>query len=148
MARNDKVLFYLDEGQRFRLSCNNLQWILERGRPEKRRPGKDSGYRGIASVCSTKAILRCRIREKGAIPSPAAAVLLDALPDTFFECRELVRALGIDGFREWLRSRAAGLMPLWTIVRRGCSTEFPAPGHANIGSMICMQLHWPEVRIP
>jgi len=112
MARKRHVLFVLDENERFLLSCDNRQWILECGRPEKRRPGKDSGYRGIASVCSTKAILRCRIREKGAIPSPTAAVLLDALPDTFFECRELVRALGIDGFREWLRSRAAGLMSL------------------------------------
>ncbi len=112
MARNDEVLFHLDEDRRFRLSCDDLQWILERGNPEKRRPGRDSGYRGIASVCSTKATLRCRIREKGAIPSAAAVVLLDALPDTFIECRDLVRALGIDGFREWLRSQAAGLMPL------------------------------------
>ncbi len=108
MARKRHVLFALDEDERFLLSCDDRQWILERGRPEKRRPGKDSGYRGIASVCSTKAILHCRIREKGAIPSPAAAVLLDALPDTFFECRELVRALGIDGFRELLGAAPPG----------------------------------------
>ena len=57
MARKRHVLFVLDENERFLLCCDDRQWIFESGNPEKRQPGKDTGYRALTYVPATKAML-------------------------------------------------------------------------------------------
>ena len=110
MPRKTHVLFTLDKKKRFRLSCDDLQWILERGNPKHSRPGKDSGYRGFSFIAGPKVTLRRCIREAHIVLTPETEALVDALPDSFFEFRDMVRASGIAEFRRWLHERA-GLPP-------------------------------------
>ena len=106
MAGKKQVLFYINETRRDRISCDDLQWILERGNPASARPGRDSDYRGISFVCTRKEILYRVIDEMCAVPSTEACALLAALPDEFTECRALLDRLGIGEFRAWLQRQA------------------------------------------
>jgi hypothetical protein len=110
MARKDHPLFYLNNNRRFRLSCDDLQWIVERGNPKSRRPGKDSGYRGISFVCTWKWILRRALREKKVPISPAGRLLIHCLPDHFDKFRDTARAIGIVESRRGLYVRARRFM--------------------------------------
>jgi hypothetical protein len=62
---------------RWALSADNLQWVLEQYRPPK--------WRGVAFIASNKAVLMRVLGEKGVDITPAAKVALDHLPDTFRE---------------------------------------------------------------
>jgi hypothetical protein len=62
---------------RWALSADNLQWILEQYRPPR--------WRGVAYIASNRAVLIRVLREKGVDISPAAKDALDHLPNTFRE---------------------------------------------------------------
>ena len=62
---------------RWALSADNLQWIVEHYRPPK--------WRAVAFIASNKAVLMRVLREKGVDITPNAKDALDHLPDTFRE---------------------------------------------------------------
>src|SRR5690606_35956648 len=105
MAGTKQVLFYLDEQKKERLSCDDLQWIVERGNSRSACPGKDSGYRGISFVCTRKEILWEVMGDKCVDLTVATCELLVALPDDFLTFRALLDRLGIEGFKAWLKAR-------------------------------------------
>lgn len=109
MARRDHVLFYLDEDKQFRLSCDDLQWIIERGNPRSRRPGRDSGYRGFRFICADKRYLLRDLREQRVRVCPAGRLLVEALPNSFPEFHQWQRVLGMRRIPNWLRSRAIAI---------------------------------------
>ena len=77
----DRVFLRLSEG--WALSYDRNQWIVMRAKSDKSKPGQ--GWRAIAFVASTKAVLMRVLREKGAEITPDARAALDSLPDTFME---------------------------------------------------------------
>lgn len=103
MPGKKHMLFYLNDERRDRISCDDLQWMHERGNPASARHGKDSGYRGLSFVCTRKEILY-RVLQEDCVPlSVEACALLAALPDEFTDCRALLDRLGVDGLQAWLR---------------------------------------------
>ena len=60
---------------RWALSADNLQWIVEHYRPPR--------WHGVAYIASDKAVLMRVLREKGVDITPAAKDALDHLPETF-----------------------------------------------------------------
>ena len=85
----DTPLFTLDADARWRLAYDSQQWIVQRkvGSP---RPGKgaavrDTGWKGVSFVGSTKRILRRVLRESGVVLTPEALARLDALPERFLD---------------------------------------------------------------
>ncbi len=60
---------------RWALSADNLQWIVEHYRPPK--------WHRVAFIASNKAVLMRVLREKGIAINPAAKDALGHLPNTF-----------------------------------------------------------------
>ncbi len=67
----------------FRLSFDDLQWIIQRYDGSK--------WRGIAFVCGKKVILVRNLDEEGITLTEIANVALKSLPDTFKEWRNTLR---------------------------------------------------------
>jgi len=85
----DKPLFNLDAEARWRLAYDNQQWVVQR-RVGSPRPGKgaavrDTGWKGISFIGSTKRVLRRVIHEAGISLTPEAQARLDALPEQFLD---------------------------------------------------------------
>ena len=83
----DKSLFNLDAEGRWRLSYDRQQWILQR-RAGSPRAGKgsavrDTGWKAVSFVGSSKRILRRVLGEAGVALTPEAQARLDALPEQF-----------------------------------------------------------------
>ncbi len=77
----DRVFLRLSEG--WALGYDQNQWIVMRPKSDKSKPGQ--GWRAIAFVASTRAVLMRVLREKGAEIAPDARVAVDSLPETFLE---------------------------------------------------------------
>ena len=65
------------------LGYDRNQWIVMQAKSDKSKPGQ--GWRVIAFVGSTRAVLVRVLREKGAEVAPEARVAVDSLPNTFLE---------------------------------------------------------------
>ncbi len=85
----DKPLFNLDAEGRWRLAHDRQQWVIQH-RTKKARVShteggsiRDSGWRGVSFVGSTKATLRRVLGEKGVVLTPEAQARLDVLPEQF-----------------------------------------------------------------
>ncbi len=79
----DKPLFDLDAEARWRLAYDRQQWVLQRGQ-RAARPGnshgiRESGWRGVSFIGSTKATLARVLGEKGVVLTAEAQARLDAL---------------------------------------------------------------------
>lgn len=109
MTGSTGMLFHLNTAETARVSCDDLQWILEKGRPERANPGKDTGYRGISFVATCKDFLVRCIAEKGCDVDGTGLLYLVALPDEFGAVRSAIRLSGHDAFREELSCRVATL---------------------------------------
>ncbi len=77
----DRVFLRLGEG--WALGYDQNQWIVMRSKSDRSKPGQ--GWRAIAFVGSTRAVLMRDLREKGAEIAPDARVAVDSLPETFLE---------------------------------------------------------------
>ncbi len=77
----DRVFLHLSEG--WALGYDRNQWIVMRAKSDKSNPRQ--GWRAIAFVGSTRAVLMRVLREKGAEIAPDARVAVDSLPETFLE---------------------------------------------------------------
>ncbi len=77
----DRVFLRLSEG--WALGYDRNQWIVMRAKADKSKPRQ--GWRAIAFVGSTRAVLMRVLREKGAEIAPDARVTVDSLPETFLE---------------------------------------------------------------
>lgn len=77
----DRVFLRMSEG--WALGFDRNQWIVMRAKSDKSKPGQ--GWRAIAFVASTRAVLMRVLREKGAEVAPEARVAVDSLPETFLE---------------------------------------------------------------
>ncbi len=85
----DKPLFNLDAEGRWRLAYDRQQWVLQH-RTKKARVShteggsiRDSGWRGVSFIGSTKATLARVLGERGITLTPEAQARLDALPERF-----------------------------------------------------------------
>ncbi len=85
----DRVFLRLSEG--WALGYDRNQWIVMRAKTDRTKAGQ--GWRAIAFVGSTKAVLMRVLQEKGAEVDPDARAALDSLSETF---------------REWLAIRDRG----------------------------------------
>ena len=87
----DKPLFDLDADGRWRLAFDRQQWVVQRrvGKPRPGRSGsaavRDTGWKGISFIGSTKRVLDRCIREAGVVLTAEAQAQLDALPDQFMD---------------------------------------------------------------
>ncbi len=83
----DQPLFTLDAAGRWRLSCDSLQWIVQRRVGSVRRSKgagvRDTGWRGTDYIASEKRILHRCIAERGVVLTVDAQARLDALPERF-----------------------------------------------------------------
>ncbi len=77
----DRIFLRLSEG--WALGFDQNQWIVMRAKSDKSKPGQ--GWRAIAFVGSTRAVLRRVLREKGAEVAPGARAAVDSFPETFLE---------------------------------------------------------------
>ena len=77
----DRVFLRLSEG--WALGFDRNQWIVMRAKSDKSKPRR--GWRTIAFVGSTRAVLVRVLREKGAEIAPDARVAVDSPPETFLE---------------------------------------------------------------
>jgi len=77
----DRVFLRLGEG--WALGYDQNQWIVMRSKSDRSKPGQ--GWRAIAFVGSTRAVLMRVLRETGAEIAPDARVAVDSLPETFLE---------------------------------------------------------------
>ncbi len=77
----DRVFLRLGEG--WALGYDQNQWIVMRSKSDRSKPGQ--GWRAIAFVGSTRAVLMRVLREKGIEIAPDARVAVDSLPETFLE---------------------------------------------------------------
>ncbi len=75
----DRVFLHLSEG--WALGYDQNQWIVMRPKSDRSKPG--SGWRAIAFVGSTRAVLVRVLREKGVEP-PTPALLWTACPRRFW----------------------------------------------------------------
>ncbi len=87
----DKPLFNLDAEGRWRLAHDRQQWVIQH-RTKKARVShteggsiRDSGWRGVSFVGSTKATLARILGEKGVVLTAEAQARLDALPERFMD---------------------------------------------------------------
>jgi len=87
----DKPLFNLDAEGRWRLAYDRQQWVIQH-RTKKARVShteggsiRDSGWRGVSFVGSTKATLARVLGEKRVVLTAEAQARLDALPDMFMD---------------------------------------------------------------
>lgn len=124
MPRTIIPFLLLNETETLRLSFDDAQWMLERGRANSSRPGKDSGYRAISFVSSEKRFLFRDIRERGLHPDldVFGRKVLNALPDRFEGFQSLEKAYGIAMLRAEVLAQARMLPPLpeaFTQARKG-----------------------------
>ena len=77
----DRVFLRLNEG--WALGYDRNQWIVMRSKSDRSKPRQ--GWRAIAFVGSTRAVLMRVLRENGAEIAPDARVAVDSLPETFLE---------------------------------------------------------------
>ncbi len=77
----DRVFLRLSEG--WALGFDRNQWTVMRPKSDKSKPGQ--GWRAIAFVGATRAVLVRVLREQGAEVTPDARVAVDSLPETFLE---------------------------------------------------------------
>ncbi len=77
----DRIFLRLSEG--WALGYDRNQWIVMRSKSDRSKPGQ--GWRAIAFVGSTRAVLVRALREQGAEIAPDARVAVDSLPETFLE---------------------------------------------------------------
>ncbi len=85
----DKPLFTLDTDGRWRLAYDRQQWIVQRRdgppRASEAPAGRNSGYRAVSFVGSSKRVLRRVLGEAGVVLTPEAQARLDALPEQFLD---------------------------------------------------------------
>ncbi len=91
----DKPLFNLDAEGRWRLAYDRQQWVIQH-RTKKARVShpeggsiRDSGWRGVSFIGSTKATLARVLGERGITLTPEAQARLDALPERFMDFVEV-----------------------------------------------------------
>ncbi len=77
----DRIFLRLSEG--WALGYDQIQWIVMRAKSDKSKPRH--GWRSIAFVWSTRAVLTRILREKGVEIAPDARVAVDSFPETFLE---------------------------------------------------------------
>ena len=77
----DRIFLRLSEG--WALGFDQNQWIVMRAKSDKSKPGQ--GWRAIAFVGSTRAVLVRVLREKGAKVASNARAAVDSFPETFLE---------------------------------------------------------------
>lgn len=104
----------LSKTETLRLSFDDAQWMLERGRADKHCPGKDSGYRAIFYINRQKRVLFRDIRERGLHTDldVFGRRVLNALPDTFHGFLGLWKAYGIAMLRAEVLAQARMIPPL------------------------------------
>ncbi len=101
----DRIFLRLSEG--WALGYDRNQWIVMRSKSDKSKPRQ--GWRSIAFVWSTRAVLMRVLRKKGAEVAPNARVAVDSFPETFLEwlaVRDRAEAEDGRGARHRQRRRA------------------------------------------
>ncbi len=86
----DRLFLRLSEG--WALGFDRNQWVVMRAKSDKSKLRQ--GWRAIAFVGSTRAVLVRVLRELGAEVAPDARVAVDSLPETFLEWLAIRRAEG------------------------------------------------------
>ena len=83
----DNPLFNLDAEGRWRLAYDRNQWVIQRRdgspRASEAPAGRNSGYRAVSFVGSSKRVLRRVLGEAGVVLTPEAQARFDALPEQF-----------------------------------------------------------------
>lgn len=123
--RIEPVVF-LNRDQTVRLSCDELQWILEKGQPSRKVPGRDSGYRGVSYVMTEKRILLRCIREKNLRIDIWGHCVLAVLHDNFSEFRAEWQRYGMTNVRRRIHYMAKTASPLpegYVTLGGGCCIE-------------------------
>lgn len=90
------IIKALDAEGHYRLTCDDIQWIVEKRNTKQPKPGRESGYRGVSYPRSRRERLLEDFREKGIELTPEAERILLGLPETFREFRRDLDHLGID----------------------------------------------------
>ncbi len=85
----DNPLFNLDAEARWRLAYDRNQWIVQRRdgppRASEAPAGRNSGFRAVSFVGSSKSVLRRVLGAAGVVLTPEAQAQLDALPEQFLD---------------------------------------------------------------
>jgi hypothetical protein len=107
------VIAYFNGKKTARLSFDDLQWILERGRPEGGGgSAKGGGYRAVSFVCTRKDILLRCIRERGLEVDKDGRRILAALHADFPSFRRHIERSGIETVRAAIEDLAQTIVPI------------------------------------